>query len=89
MFPALSDASRDPALKGHALTVYVWLTCNLLDWEEYRPLKVEGLSRAIGVSRPTASKALRILVRRGYLARRYVASRGYEYRYFTKRREAA
>lgn len=86
--PALDQASRDRKLKGSPHTVYLWLSCNLLDVEEYRPVKLAGIARAIGLDEDTASRAVRLLVTRGYLARRYVSRRGYEYRLMYSRRDA-
>lgn len=79
-FPAQSDASRDHALKGTPHTVYLWLTWNLLDLEAYRAIKIEGLALAVDLDEKTVSRAVRLLVGRGYLERRYVARGGYTYR---------
>lgn len=87
-FPALGDASRDRKLKGSPHTVYLWLACNLLDVEEYRPVKLTGIAEAIGVDEDTASRAVRLLVDRGYLARRYAAREGWAYRLLLSRRAA-
>lgn len=86
LFPALGDASRDRKLKGSPHTVYLWLACNLLDVEEYRAVKLSGLAQAIGMDEDTASRAVRRLVDRGYLDRRYVAREGYAYRLYLSRR---
>jgi predicted DNA-binding transcriptional regulator len=88
LFPALAEASRDRALKGTPHTVYLWLTCNLLDVEEYRAVKLVGLATAIGLDEDTASRALRVLVDRGYLAREHRGTVGYVYRLYLSRRAA-
>lgn len=89
LIPALQQASRDVALKGTAHTVYLWLVCNLLDVEEYRALKLSGLAHAVQIDQETASKTVRLLVKRGYLIRRYVARRGFEYRLLLSRKDVA
>lgn len=80
MIPALSEASRDPALKGSPVTIYVWLVFNLLELEEFRPLKIEGIAAAIDMHPDTVSRSVRALVERGYIRRRYIKRQGYEYR---------
>jgi hypothetical protein len=87
-FPAVSEASRDRALKGSPHTVYLWLACNLLDVQEYRAVKLTGLATAIGMDEDTASRSLRLLVERGYLAREHRGSAGYVYRLYLSRRAA-
>jgi hypothetical protein len=78
-FPAMGDASRDPKLHGSTHTVYLWLACNLLNPGDWRGIKISGVAHAARISKPTASKAVRLLVARGYLKRRYAAGHGYEY----------
>ena len=85
----MTTAAEDDALRGAPLRVYVWLSCKLLDPLEYRPVKVTGLAALLKIDKDTASKALGVLVERGYLDRRYVARRGYEYRFYHTRRAAA
>lgn len=69
MFPALATASRDRALLGCPSTVYMFLTCNLLDFCEYRPLKLAGLAYAMRIDYKTAWRSVGVLVDRGYLDR--------------------
>lgn len=90
-FPAMGEASRDVALHGSAHTVYLWLACNLLNPGDWRGIKISGVAKAARISKPTASRAVRLLVDRGYLKRRYVARGGYEYLLLLNReqREAA
>ena len=86
MFPALQEASRDAALTGSPHSVYLWLSCNLLDFGRWQPIKIQGLARAARLGQPTTGKAVRTLVARGYLSRRYVARTGYEYLLLFNRR---
>lgn len=85
----MQQASRDTALKGAPLNVYVWLVYNLLDPDDYSPIKIQGVAVAMRIDKETASRAVRLLVDRGYLVRRYVERRGYEYRLRYNRKEAA
>jgi DNA-binding IclR family transcriptional regulator len=39
-----------------------------LDWEEYRPLKMQAIGRALRLTRANTSRAVRRLVLYGYLA---------------------
>lgn len=89
LFPALQDASRDEALNGTPHSVYLWLACNLLEFGTYRPIKLDGVAMAVGVHRDTVSKAMALLVARGYLQRRYVEREGYEYLLLMHRQRAA
>jgi predicted transcriptional regulator len=85
--PALVDAAKDPDLAGTPLRVYLWLVTHHLDTVDFRPVKVTGLSFAMRVERNTVTKALNLLVLRGYLTRKYMERDGYWYRYFTTRQQ--
>lgn len=76
---ALRDAAEDDALRGAPLAVYLWLIYRLERYE-FRWVKIDGLAYAMKIKTHTASRALKILVRRGYLERRYVERAGYQYR---------
>lgn len=78
--PALFAASKDRALKGSPITVYVWLIHNLLDVETFKPIKIDGLAAALEMKPETTSRSVRALVDGGYIERRYVKRAGYSYR---------
>ena len=80
VIPAMVSASTDQRLRGAPLGVYVWLVCQMLDLQEYRPLKIDGVAYGLKVKRDTVSRALRLLVDGGYLERRGQPQTGYEYR---------
>lgn len=80
VIPALSAAADDTRLRWAPLAVYVWLLCHHLDLQTYRPVKLSGIAIACRLKRHTASRALRVLVERGYIERRGQAATGYEYR---------
>jgi DNA-binding IclR family transcriptional regulator len=65
---ALSHAKADPRLRGAALAAYIFCL-EYLDSQEWRPVKVEVLSRSIRCKLNTAVDALRTLVEAGYIAR--------------------
>jgi len=85
VIPALRDAAEDHALRGAPLAVYVW-AIHQLDWHEERALKVAVVAHALRIERETAGRALKLLVQRGYLARRHTGTRGYLYRTLYTRR---
>jgi hypothetical protein len=66
--PSLAVAASDPELSHAACRVLVrlWLA-GLLDVNQYRPLKVEGLAHGFRVSPAAVSRALGELEARGYL----------------------
>lgn len=77
---ALARAAEDERLRGAPLGVYLWLACHHLDVEAWRPVKLTGIATVLRIKRHTASRALRVLVEGGYVARRGQAATGYEYR---------
>lgn len=84
--PAMVSASTDQRLRGAPIGVYLWLVCHMLDFEDFRALKIDGLAMSLRVKRHTASRALRLLVDGGYVERRGQQATGYEYRLrWTKR----
>lgn len=89
IFPALVSASTDDQLRGAPLDVYLWLCCHRLDFIEYRPVKIGGLATSRRLKSDTASRALRILVERGYIERRYLQREGYTYRLRLTRADSA
>lgn len=76
---ALRDAAEDPSIRGAPLAVYLWLIFRL-ERHEFRWVKIQGLAHAMRVKTTTASRALGILTKRGYLERRYLPRQGYQYR---------
>lgn len=89
VIPALVDAATDRQLRGAPLGVYIWLLCHHLDLEDWKPIKINGLAVSLQIKRHTASRALHVLVDRGYLARRGKPEVGYEYKArSTRQREA-
>lgn len=65
---ALSHAKADPRLGRAGLAAYIFCL-EYLDSQEWRPVKVELLSRAVRCKRMSAVSALRSLVVAGYIAR--------------------
>lgn len=69
MIPAaLSHAKSDPRLGRAGLAAYIFCL-EYLDTQDWRPVKVELLSRAVRCEKMSAVSALRALVAAGYIAR--------------------
>lgn len=68
LFPALEPLPLDPVVAAHpvALRAYLRLLWQL-DFSEPRPVKAWGLAEELCVRPQTASRAMDVLVRRGYL----------------------
>lgn len=77
MRPLPERAHQDLPLP--AFKVAEWLY-RYLDLDEWRPMKLEVIMLSCRVEKMTASRALRTLVRKGYLARRGGGPKPYEYR---------
>lgn len=78
MIPApLSRANRD--LYGAAFKAYAH-ALEFLDSQDWRPMKVQVVMLGCGIDKDTAGRAMRTLVKRGYLARRGGGPHPYEYR---------
>lgn len=87
LFPAMVAASNDLKLRGAPLDVYLWLVCHRLDFHEYRPVKLTALAISRQLRRNTASRALQILIDRGYIERIYVHRDGHQYRLCITKKE--
>lgn len=69
MIPSpLVRAAQDAHVRGSTLAVYV-LLFEYLSAFEPRPAKLLPLSRSLGIKKPAVSKAIRVLLDRGYLSR--------------------
>ncbi len=66
--PAERDAKHDRALRGTPLTVYLYLL-EVLDFVEPRSRKTSALALELGIKEERVSRALKLLVDRGYLWR--------------------
>jgi DNA-binding MarR family transcriptional regulator len=66
MIPALEQAARDPTLRGRAFQVYYVLTLQL-DTYQFRTIKVTAEARSLRIGRPQLSRALNLLIERGYI----------------------
>jgi DNA-binding IclR family transcriptional regulator len=63
----LMRASADTRLRRDDLRALIQAHSEL-DWEEYRPLKMQAVGRALRLTRANTSRAVRRLVTFGYLA---------------------
>jgi hypothetical protein len=66
LFPGLRQAVRDPAIRGNAAVLYIFLLDHL-DFVEFRPVKVLFLHRALRLRVGTVRDLLRKLTQLGYL----------------------
>lgn len=62
------SAARDPAIRGATLSVYLVLFDYLSFWE-FRTAKLGSIGRQIDMKKPNVSRAISLLVERGYLVR--------------------
>lgn len=86
VIPALLTAAEDVSLRGAPLAVYVWLLTRL-DLQRPTSVKIAGVAITLGMKRHTVSRALRVLVVRGYIERRHHGSDGFHYRLLYNRVE--
>lgn len=68
MIPALRLLALDRRLGPRAIRVYGYIAQDL-DYRDFRPVKVYAVARGLGIHRQNAGRALRFLVRAGYLER--------------------
>lgn len=66
ILPALRDATMDPALRGWPIHVLFYLH-TILDVGEDRHIKAWFVAQEIGAKRRSVTRALRLLVDKGYL----------------------
>lgn len=66
MIPALAQAALDPAISGRTMQVYVYLI-GQLDTYQFRPIKITQTAHVMKIKRPNLSRALTLLIERGYL----------------------
>lgn len=86
MIPAYDDARRDPALHGPGIIVYLHLLHDVLDPQDYRPVKQLALATATGFSLRTIETVMKTLLDRHYLERRPMQAAGArEYRLVFRR----
>ena len=64
---SLAEATEDETLKGAPLHVYAWLW-RKLEPHGYRPVSVADAAKRLRMKRGTVGRALRLLLRGGYLA---------------------
>ena len=69
MIPALDQAALDQAIRGRTMQVYVFLT-RQLDVCHFRPIKIGQVSRTMRLERALVSRAVTLLLERGYLEAR-------------------
>jgi hypothetical protein len=68
--PALRDLVKDAELTGSPTRVYLFLM-EELDPVDYRPVKAWAVAQHLGMKEHTVGRALKLLVERGYLSKRW------------------
>ena len=67
--PSLQAAANDFELAGPPLSIYLYLLHEVLDLQEFRPVKRLALANRLHCHENTVQRALNLLVDRGYLDR--------------------
>lgn len=67
--PALKDAANDFSLHGPPLSIYLHLLHDVLDVQEFRPVKQLALASKLGCGLRTVERSMSILVQRKYIER--------------------